>query len=67
MQKWEYLVIHHTYVSDTVYTLQINNGQPAVTPEGPDVARRLNRFGNQGWELVQVEGYSRFTFKRHKS
>ena len=67
MQKWEYLIIDHAYVSVTEYTLQINHGQPTVTPEGADVARLLNRFGEQGWELVQSEGASRYTFKSPKS
>jgi hypothetical protein len=67
MQKWEYLVIYHTYVSATEYTLQINNDKPLVTPEGADVTSLLNRFGEQGWELVESHGGCKHIFKRPKS
>ena len=67
MQKWEYLEMHLSYSTQGGHTLSINSKEhPATAEEIEDFSRLLNRFGEQGWELVAVNGIN-YYFKRPKS
>lgn len=66
MQKWEYL---HVFVrhSEGVYKLYINSeAHPVSANDQSNPSRLLNRFGQEGWELVQGEEGT-WIFKRPKS
>ena len=67
MQKWEYLEFHTSYSAEGKFALYINSEEHPVTSED-DVylSRLLNRFGEQGWELVLWSG-GQWIFKRPKS
>lgn len=72
MQKWEYLDVHLVYSPDKEsagkqWALSVNNELQPLTPEeANDTGPLLNRFGDQGWELVQQNG-GVFLLKRPKS
>lgn len=71
MQKWEYLDVHLVYSPDKEFEgkqwdLSVNNEiSPLTVDEANDTGRLLNRFGDQGWELVQQNG-GVFLLKRPK-
>jgi hypothetical protein len=65
MQKWEYLDVSVTYGSGTECFLYISGERQRVTTADVQATRLLNRFGEQGWELVAFESpASIYIFKR---
>ena len=71
MQRWEFLtvaattLVQHQADDTTNYTQGLRvNGQDTPAPE--DFYQYLDQLGDQGWELVSVDG-GEYYFKRPKS
>lgn len=63
MQKWEYIIVQYRYEREKSRPRFINGNELKDWKKGPELSVHLNQLGEQGWELIQINGVE-YIYKR---